>query len=168
MLSMRSVVILLILLAILLFLVGFRLGKYIERIDKTYVPPPTPTQSFQPTPTNIPLTLATYKHKDCGVVFLHPQNLKESKSSSTEAELKNDSERIFLSCDSKQIAKFKDDLKKAAASEEARIRNQSVTVLTNKTENSWVISNTLTGKPVFFTVTKNLNSLVSKTLEFTK
>lgn len=66
--NLRSVIMLSSLIAVLLFLIGFRLGKYVERENKTYVAPtaipiasPTPspaptavlspTKALSPTPT---------------------------------------------------------------------------------------------------------------------
>lgn len=56
--TLRSVIMLSFLIALLTFLIGFRLGGRVEFMNKTYVPPtavPSPTLPATPSPTHKPL-----------------------------------------------------------------------------------------------------------------
>jgi len=152
--NIRSIIFTGVLLAVLLFLVGFRLGKKVEFIDKTYVPP-TPTATIvPPTPTEFPSTIERYQSKGCALSFLYPPQL-EIEESSQEAQLKKGKESIFVSCKKETVAKLQKEL------------SLSPTPINPKTT-TWIIGNPRTGQKVAFKVTRNLSDLVLKTLEFTK
>ena len=166
--NIRSIIFTGVLLAVLLFLVGFRLGKKVEFIDKTYVPP-TPTATIvPPTPTDFPSTIEQYQSKGCALSFLYPPQL-EIEESSQEAQLKKGKESIFVSCKKETVAKLQKELNESKGSKSvASVQNQNINIYSDSKFSSWIIINSKTGSKIVFKVTRNLSDLVLKTLEFTK
>jgi len=104
--SPKTFLLLTALIGLALFLGGFRLGKQIERIDKTYIPRvitiPTLSPSFSPTPqTN---KFKTYFHASCELSFLYPDSLHEVKNSTTGAVLESVNTFITFDCNKNSIS----------------------------------------------------------------
>lgn len=169
--NIHSVVLLSLLFTILMFLVGFRLGKYVEHIDKTYVPPSTPIITLsQTSPMTKPFAVITYTHKVCGVSFLAPNYLEEKAVSSQEAVLFKDKEKIRVSCDKKTAEAAKQEQKMATPSATTTVlnRNQKVLIYENDNLSSAVIYNTSTSRSILIETTDTLVKLVLYSLEFVK
>lgn len=166
----RPIIILLILLAVALFLIGFRFGKTIERIDKTYVAP----QRLAPTPLPSPIahkpafSTATYIHPDCGITFLYPAGLQQSYISSTEAKLSESGEFISLSCGKEAVLAFQKEHNATGEAETSKSAGQTIRTYQTKGNITWLVNNQLKGKRVIFLTSKNLGYLIIKTLEFVK
>jgi hypothetical protein len=154
------------LLALVLFLGGFRLGKQVERLDKNYVPPTiiTPLPSISPNPTS-PI-IKDFSHKGCGISFLNATNLSTIKNSSNEALLMQDRERIYATCanGSQKLAGIKD----REATESVLIQGQTVRLIKHKGNYYFTILNMKNAKTVYFEVTEALKDLLIKTLSFIK
>lgn len=166
--NFRPLVFILLLFAVLTFLVGFRFGKQIERMDKSYVPPVkiTPTPPTSPTPP--PIKLATYANPDCGLTFLYPADFEEETISSSEARLKDGGQNIFISCDKKTISKFATEVAKLKPTMKT-VNNKKIALYEKeKGAKQWSIFNNLTAKTIIFGVSDNLVNLVLKTVEFVK
>lgn len=171
--NLRSVVLLLLLFAVLLFLVGFRLGKRVERIDKTYVPLPTPTHPPtgrpSPSPIESPIAFNTYLNPECGISFLYPVGLKESKMSSSAAELESGAQRIFVTCDKDAVSKIRKEVLELEEMDKRSFKGRKTSVYKKDASmKTWVVYNTATGKRVAFEATDNFVNLIFKTLEFVK
>ena len=163
----QSLSILFVLVTICLFLIGFRLGKYVERLDKSYVPP---TPIVSPTeivvqPTSRPLSYKTYTH-DCGVSFTYPTNLKVTKEASEAAILKDGTEYIALSCMKKIVTNDESTSSPASTSGELKtILGQKIRFEhLKKRIDTWSMRSR-TCKNIIFETSSNLTDLVVKTLE---
>lgn len=163
----QSLSILFILITACLFLIGFRLGKYVERLDKSYAPP---TPIVSPTdivaqPTNRPLSFKTITH-DCGVSFTYPTYLKVEKEASEAAVLKNGAEYIALSCMKKIVTNAEGAISPASTSGELKtVLGQKIRFeRLKKAVDTWSIRSK-TGKTIIFETSTNLTDLVVRTLE---
>jgi len=93
--------------AILLFILGIRYGREVEKVNKTvsYVLnlPPSITSA----PTAQPLTFANYVHSGCKTSFLIPNELEKTKEGSTSAlfSTRKGSLGVALSCEKKVFVK---------------------------------------------------------------
>lgn len=94
--NLRSVVFLCVLACIALFLIGFRLGRFVATADKNYISPTPlltpsspPTRPITPSP-NLPLqVLKDITDKNCKTTY---------KLASPEANLKNRQSVIYINC----------------------------------------------------------------------
>lgn len=169
--NIRPVVLLLILFAIVLFLAGFRLGKYIERIDKTYVPSPRagglPPQLTQTKPAPQCPRMTIYKHKECKISFLYPDNLEEETISSQEARLKDGNNNLLFSCDRRTVFKKREAMAELESDKTATISGQKVPLYEKNVDvMMFTVINPLLNRSVFFEVSKNHFELVFQTLKF--
>jgi len=134
-----------ILVIILTFIFGIRYGQRVEKdnkkVDSFLSQPPT-----LPTPTGVPLEFKTYTNKDCGISFLYPAFFKVDKEGSFAARLKNNKTFIIFDCH------------RNATSEPSISPNYT----------SLEKINPINSKKIYFTVEKSLQSLIEKSLEFTK
>lgn len=164
----RHFIFLLVLLSLVLFLSGFRLGKKIERLDKTYIPPLSPTTTPKPTPTQRPLQFNTFLSADCGLKFLYPSFFSEEESATNEGRLTFQDEQISLTCQKEKIEEFNKNKKSLAQEEEATIANQKIIIYQAPQKNHLLFSlfNAKNGKMILFTIPKNLFNLFAETLEF--
>ncbi|MFS8159004.1 MAG: hypothetical protein ACMG6E_02100 [Candidatus Roizmanbacteria bacterium] len=164
--NLRSLVLLSVITSLILFLVGFRFGKFIERQDKSYTPPspiPSPTVTVV-APTSKPIGFKTFD-STCDVSFTYPTFLTAEKSSSDSAILKKDSQTITLACQKKSPLTNAQDTSSSSAT---IIHGQKVYKENlKKGIDTWSI-NSQTGKHIIFETSKNLTSLVQSTLEFVK
>lgn len=163
----RHWVLLLILFSLALFLGGFRLGKKVERFDKTYLPLLTPTPTPKPTATPLPLRFNTFSSKDCGVKFLYPSFFKEEKNTTDEAVLSFQEEKILIDCSTKKIDQFNKDKEKLSKEKEEMILNQKIIIYQTPDENHYLfsLSNWQNGKRMIINVPKNLFDLLIETLK---
>ena len=155
-LSSRSIITFGFLSILVIFLGGFRLGRLVEKSDKSYVPPtriPAPT-AFVPTTTPVPLKLKTYTHP-CGISFSYPSTLEVEKDASEAAKLTDGNQMIEITC-----AK--------AASNSAKIVstvNAITPTVSPKDVTTWDIRNAKTRQIISFKTSPNLAELILKTLE---
>lgn len=180
----RSIVVLSLMVGLVLFLGGFRLGRLIEKADKSYVPPahsPMPTEEPARSPTAVLLRLATFTHP-CGFSFDYPASLSIQKQSSTSAELsdagKNSkpSQFIKLTCTNTTTT--------ASASTglagligltppaditptTEHVGTQIVQIYSVHNTSQWALKNPKLRMRINFTVSSNLNDLVIRTLRLT-
>jgi len=139
-----------------IFLGGFRLGRVVEKSDKSYVAPTKiPTATPAETPTIPPLKLKTFTHP-CGVSFSYPASLQESKKASMSALLQDNTQSISITCtkigsDSAKITSIVD-----AITPFPEPKDGSMT---------WSIKNTKTREIISFNVSQNLFELVLQTLK---
>lgn len=169
MINSRSIIFLLILLSVALFLIGFRLGKKIERIDKTYAPLLTPTATPKPTATPRPLRFNTFLSTDCGLKFLYPDSFKEEETSTDEARLANNSDEITVDCRKSKVEEFSKNKKKYQTDDEITIKNQKTQLYKTSGKKDailFLITNPLNAKKILITLPKNLLNLLAETLEF--
>jgi len=154
---------------VVLFLAGFRLGKKIERIDKTYVPLLTPTITPKPTTTPQPLRFNTFLSADCAIKFLYPDSFKEEETSTDEARLFYNNDQITVDCRKTKTEEFSKNKKKYQTDDEITIKNQKVQlykVSKKKDEVLFLINNPLNAKKILITLRKNLLNLIAETVEF--
>lgn len=169
MLNTRSIFFLLVLFSIVLFLAGFRLGKRIERMDKAYVPPITPTAIPKPTITPRPLRFNTFLSTDCGIKFLYPDSFKEEETSTDEASLINNNDEITVDCRKSKIEEFTKNIKSYQKEDQITIQKQKVQIYQadkQKNEVLFLITNPQNAKKILITLPKNLLNLFSETVEF--
>lgn len=164
----KSLLLLAGLVGLVLFFTGLNLGKSIERLDKSYIPPTpvkaSPTPLLQPSPKAI--TYTRFEFKECEVSFLIPSHLTQRTTSSDESEFtgKDSNEHIFASCNDTFIADQETLFPQALASTSAQLINQKTTIYTLKNEHIWVVRNQNRQK-VLFATTPSLSPLVQQTLE---
>lgn len=164
--NFKSVALLSLLIAAALFLGGFRLGKYIERIDKSYVPPFSPTPLLPtPTPSSPKIQIQAFRHEGCGVEFIDAASLVGTAISSDEALLQKDKERIYLTC-AKNARQLFINVKDKESTATARVQGQNVTVVKSKRNFYFTLFNPKQAKTVYFEVTESLKDLLLKTLSF--
>lgn len=167
--NLRSIVLLLLLLSFLLFLVGFRLGKKVERIDKNYVSP-TPLKSIPTTniqPTQSQLQFKSFLNTQCGIAFLYPLTFSEDPLSSQEAYLSAQTQQILVSCNKEGVTEAKKRFSEFDTKESQTVKNQKVTIYKKADGlDTWTVLNSQNGKTILFEVSTNLSNLVLKTLEF--
>ncbi len=139
-----------------IFLGGFRLGRLVEKSDKSYIPPtriPAPT-AFVPTSTPVPLKLKTYTHP-CGVSFSYPSTLEVEKDASEAAKLTDGNQTIDITC-------------MKVASDSAKIVstvNAITPTISPKDVTTWEIRNAKTRQVISFKASSNLAELILKTLQ---
>jgi hypothetical protein len=168
MINSRSIIFLLILFSLVLFLVGFRLGKKIERIDKTYAPLLTPTVTPKLTIAPLPLRFNTFLSADCGLKFLYPDYFEEKETSTDEARLVFNKDEITVDCRKAKIEEFNKNKKSYEQEEEMTILNQKISVYkaSLKGQLLFMLSNPQTTQKILITLPKNLLNLLAETVEF--
>ena len=167
--NIRSILLVCILVSVLLFLIGFRLGNKVAKIDSTYVSPTPiiPKATQIPTPTEFPTSIERFEFKNCSLSFLFPPQL-EIKQSSEEAQLKKGKESIFVSCNKNTVEKLQKELDKLPQQEVVSMHNQYVNVYNDQKITMWTMRVPSSTKKIAFKVTHDLADLVLKTLEFTR
>lgn len=152
--NIKSILLLAILGGIALFLGGFRIGRQVERVDKSYVPPVTITPTSVPTisPTPVSISFKAYAHPTCGISFLYPSELIETKISSDGATLSKNKDSIVFECTNK------------VASGEAILLTPTITTINNI--DKWSVSRR--NMRIIFNTSQNLTNLVIKTVSFVK
>ena len=166
--NVRSLLLLSALLSIALFLVGFRYGKYVEHMDKLYVPPTPTLIPVTLQPTEKPFAVNMYGTKVCGVSFLMPNYLEEKLISTEEAILSKKSESIYISCNKKVIEAAKMERKNASPSASLIVLNQKTPVFDNGHNSSIIVYNNQTKQSVLLETTWILVKLVFPSLELSK
>jgi len=166
----KPFVLLALLFAVLLFMVGFRYGRYVEKIDKTYVPVTPVAAIISPTQIPTPTTqfnLTNFTHVGCKLSFLHPNYLIEEKISSTESKLSGNSQTIFVSCDRQTVFAKKEAIVELEKTQVATISGQKIPLYEGaKQSKLFILTNPLLGRSVFFEAHTDLVTLIAKTLEF--
>ena len=157
------------LLALLTFLIGFRFGRQVEKMDKTYIPRPTinilPTNT--PIPTESPLQFVNYQNKVCGFSFVYPKASAEDKMSSESSKLTSSDGSIFYECSKTAVFNKKDALSELDVSEKINVNNQKINLYQkDKQTKMFVILNPQINRTIFFEVSVNLTDLIFKTLDF--
>jgi len=170
MLNARSLTFIFSLIALLMFIVGFRYGRKVDTAEKTYVPPtprPEATSISFPTPTPFSQEFAYFTHKDCGISFVLPKNYEEQKKSSDEARLKVLDEEIVVNCNKKKVAEIRLALADLQEESVEKIGSQKVNIYTAPgNKDRWVMLNNVDQKYVYFLTPKSLTPLIIKTLGF--
>lgn len=163
----RPIIILLILLAVALFLIGFRFGKTIEHIDKTYAPP---IRTTTPIPTISPQspTFKTFHHQVCATSFLYPSTMTQETISSEESVLKDAKNNIAVSCNEKEVKMKLFQLKEVTASEKITAAAQTIAIFYVGNIYEWSAHNPINGRRVFFQVTADMKDLIMNTFRFAK
>jgi hypothetical protein len=165
MIPSKSIIFLLLLVSVILFLVGINIGRKVEDTNQKIAITPTKVPA-KPTMIPSPLSYETFIQSDCGVTFLYPKNLKESNASSSSASLLSSQETLKLTCNTKDTTDF--TTKKETYKEEGIItlNGQKVTLYSQNQMTFFLYKNPYNGKNIVFEVSKNLQSLVLKTVEF--
>ncbi len=162
----------LILLYIVTFLIGLNIGRTVENLNETYVPPvPTPTEAPLPSsetdtkePDDIqPLGYTRIESETCGISFLLPNTFLARVTPNNELEYTNGNERVFVTCNQDYIADstFIDE---AEASTSATLQFQEATVYTVNENNIWVLRNA-SRQQVLFETSLAITPLIQQTLE---
>ncbi len=155
-LSSRSLLVFGSLTFLVIFLGGFRLGRFVEKTDKSYVPPtriPFPTE-YIPTATPVPLVLKTFTHP-CGVSFNYPATLGVEKNASEAAKLSDGNQLIEITC-----AKIASNSAKIGA-----VADTITPMVKKEGVSTWEIKNTKTRQVISFNASSNLTELILKTLK---
>lgn len=162
-------IILLVLLSVALFLIGVKLGKTIERVDKTYISPTIISSLEKISTAPVKLNLSTFISADCGVTFLYPASLERKDISSEEAHLQGDGQSINLTCEKTTISQFKTNTKDKKPDQTLQLNNQKISIF-DKDDGTkeWTVYNTQNAKTLLFESSGNLTSLILKTVEFVK
>lgn len=159
------------LLLIVVFFTGLNIGKHIERVDKTYVPPaPTPTPLSEPmvspTPPARPATnYSRFTFKVCGVSFLLPSSFEPRTTAEAEIELVSGTDRVFATCEDTFVAEQEKAFpKQPTATSSASIASQKITTFKTKTTHLWIIRNKARQR-VLFETSLGITPLIQETLE---
>ncbi len=160
-----SYIFLAVLIFILIFVVGFRLGQNVEQTNKTidsidkYISAhPTPTLA----PTKSILGFKLYQNKDCGLQFLIPSSLAKevSSTSATFSDGKSD----VLKYDCRLASPFTPNKDKAV---KIVFQKRNVEAEKQGQLTSFQVYNPIKGRYIYFSVDQSLYPLLDKTLEFT-
>ncbi len=162
----KSIILLLVIVAVVLFMLGVNLGKQIELVDKTH-PFVTPTIIIRPTTTPIPLTFKTFTSKSCGVSFLYPEVLQDN-SSSTSAELSNNTDVVKVTCDKKAISDFEKMKVNYDKGSDLIVNTVKTSIFDVNKHQIFEIANPINGRTILFETSPNLSDLVAKSIEFGK
>ncbi|OGK21413.1 hypothetical protein A3C23_01335 [Candidatus Roizmanbacteria bacterium RIFCSPHIGHO2_02_FULL_37_13b] len=167
----RPMILFFLLLALLTFLVGFRLGRRVEKMDKTYVPKPTinmiPTDT--PSPTAVSLEFVNYQNKICGFNFIYPKFMEENKISSESSKLSGQNSNVYYECNKTEVFNKKEALSELDPQKELTIQNQKIKLFRKNDQIiMFVALNSSKNRSIFFEISDNLADLVLKTLEFNK
>lgn len=171
----RPLIFLLILLSIALFLFGVRIGKNIERLDKSYLPPsPPPMPSATPSPFQLQLT--TFLSSQCGIKFLYPTFFKEETVASDESRLTYQEDQITVNCQksaAEQFLKNKQSLLLRNKNtypmiESMKIKGQKIDVYKANLKNTVIffLFNPQNSKRILITLPQNLLNLFAETVGF--
>lgn len=155
------------LLTIVAFIIGFSSGRYIERINTTYVPPtPTPTPTVMPEVTPMPSSFARITMKECGISAVLPEDLEDLSTAENEYEYLVGKGKLYVSCVQDFVAdqnkSLRDDENYATGS--ATFGSQTVTTYRNDETDIWFVRNTDRDLVLIETST-SLTPLVQQTLE---
>lgn len=156
---------------VLVFILGVRYGKHVEKTDKViaYVLSITPTKTPEPTK---PASYLTFLNKGCGVQFLYPEILKVDKNGTAEASLKEGSaEAVQLSCEkNNEIQKIVFSSDSKIATEEVKFKAATIKARTDQKNSSsmlyFQIRNPQNGKMVSVAILKNYFPLFASTLQY--
>lgn len=170
MLNARSLTLIFSLIAVLMFIVGFRYGRKVDTVEKTYVPPtprPEATWTPFPTPTAFNQEFSNFIHKGCGISFVLPKNYEEQKKSSDEARMKIQNEEILVSCNKKKVTEIRLALTDSQEQSAEQLGSQKVSIYSAPgNKDRWVAFNNVNQKYVYFLTPKSLTPLIIKTLGF--
>jgi hypothetical protein len=161
-----------ILIVIVIFILGVKLGGRVEKtnkvIDVILSLPPTKT----PAPTK-PIAFDTFKHKECGIQFLYPKTLKAEKISTEDAHLvaNGTDEEIYVNCSkSNYLTTILNE--NNVTTSEAQLKNQKIKIYTLKTDSqefaSFQVKNPSNGKLITVVIDKNLYPLFENTVQYFK
>ncbi len=131
----------------LIFIVGVRYGQHVEKTNKqnAYIVSLTPLP--RPTAGSIKLTFKTFEHKPCGIQFTYPDSLTKKTESTTSAQFVQDEVlKLGMSCD--------------------KTNPFTQAVSEDKTATSVAKLNLLTGKQIYFFVSRDLLPLLESSLKF--
>lgn len=164
-------VVLLFLFAVLLFIVGFRYGRYVEKIDKTYIPPISQTpQATNPTTSPAPTTtlqLEPFKHAECKINFFYPNYMSEEKISSQESQLTGNGQTLTFSCNRQMVFAKREAIQELQEAQQATISGQRVPLYApDKDRLLFIVQNPVLGRSVYFETNASLLSLLQQTLRF--
>ena len=164
-----------ILLLILFFTLGVRLGQKVEKTNKVidYLVSIKPTQKVPSvTPPAAKLGFATYANNNCGIKFLYPNALKIIQTASNSATFNNQDKRedLVVSCD--KFGEINTKLKDPnITTTEASFKNKKIVVKQMEGNNSlrffiFSFKNPLNGKNIFVQIESSLYPLFESTLQF--
>jgi len=159
-----------VLFTIVVFFIGLRIGKRIEKIDKTYEQSQKTAQK-NALRTDPFLTYIPFYSSFCGMRFLHPAALKEQDDQATdEAALVYDNKMITLRCTNQHIRTFNRMRNSLTLTEEKTIASAAAQLYTSSLKDTYLIYivHPTTEKEIIVTISKNLLPLFEQTLEFVK
>jgi hypothetical protein len=152
------------LIVILVFILGVRYGQRVEKTNKNIEALLTlgPTK---PQPTQSAVGYETYDGTACGAQFLYPDDLRVENESSQSANITGGDQRITFSCGATNpfLALLEGQ---KVASDELTLLNRVVPVQLAGADVYFTLTNNLTGRQVYFVVTKALIPLFNTSLEF--
>lgn len=155
------------LLTIVAFIIGFSSGRYVERINTTYVPPtPTLEPTTMPEITPIPSSFARITMESCGISAVLPEALEDLATAENEYEYIVGDGKMYVSCAedyvTAQNSRLKDDESYATGS--ATFGTQTVTTYSSDKSDIWFVRNADRDLVLIETST-SLTPLVQQTLE---
>lgn len=164
--NLKPIFLLFFLLSIIIFLVGFRYGRKIERLDKSYIPPTptliaTPSPIASPTPVNY--STKQFKSKLCGISFLIPDNFKTSQKNYQEI-LSYNQQKIIVNCQP-EVEEIFNDYKNTTPSAEYKINRQQIDVYQEKNQVIIFSPNSAINRLIQITTDPKLEQLIIKTIE---
>ena len=164
------------LIGVLLFVAGVRHGGKVERENKAIAfylsMAPTKPPEVTPSPADErEVELLKAPKNTCGVGFMYPSTMTQTRSASGEAQLDSQKHSIRFSCniDSPLFDSARDttlpqeDITIASRKVKARVQN-----LGQGKAYSFTLANTFTGKPTAFLIDEGMVTLFGRTLEFTR
>lgn len=164
--STRPLLLLAILVSIAFFLLGFRLGKRIERMDKSFIPPTTIPSKTPPskTPTPNAIGFDTFTHKGCGITFMYPTSLVLKKQSSQSAFFSGSDQTIVTNCTPDTIVKFTNKTKNTTPSATFKNNFGIIKLFNEKNLQSYIIKHTNKSTSTLITSDTKLTDLILKTI----
>lgn len=144
------IIFVLVLVLLLVFIGGVRYGQRVEKVNKTVsylISLTPPTQPPTPLPTPLSVKYKIFSHKPCSVSFLYPSYMKITKESSQAAALVQDeSTQLVFSC--------------------ARVQPKFPAFDDEKTATIAAMTNTVTGRKIFFKLNKDLLPLLDSSIDY--
>lgn len=167
--TQKSLLLFGLLFTIVVFFLGLNIGKQIQGVDNTYVPP-APTVSLETSRTDIAknqesLTYEYLTLKSCRISLLIPSSLKQRKTPENEFEFSNKTQRVFISCNQDFIDQQEETLELHELTGEKIVANQTVTQFIDENSDVWMLRNTARRR-VLFETHPDLTLLIEQTLAF--
>lgn len=165
--SRNSIILLSVLLILVFFFGGFRLGAFVEHADKTYVPQPVPTTSPSPSVTKQAILPSPKKFTfvPCEASFFLPSDYVIHKESTDAATFSTKSTQISATCRTKK--QIGSETSGTLQTSTLTLNGQKQTIYhLSPTTDVWEVKKPGTNQFLKFTNPSILTELIARTVVF--